>query len=78
MDWNDVDDILFDGTEEQIRALQCPDCGGALFLAYYPETRNREIKCDGCGTLIRAHGAPYTPNFALYNIVATKEPAKAG
>ena len=78
MDWEDVTEVLFDGTEEQIKSLRCPDCGSGFSATYSPETRGYEIFCAGCGTLIRAHGAPYTPNFALFNIVATKEPAKAG
>jgi len=68
MTWDDVDAILFDGTEEQIRALRCPDCGSELKYAYFPDIRNMEIRCDGCGTLIRAHGVHYVPNFTLYNL----------
>ena len=65
MDWDDVDDIIFNGTEEQINAVKCPDCGGGLELTYFPATRNIEIHCRGCGTVVRAHGAYKEPNFAL-------------
>jgi len=68
MNWDDVDDIIYDGTEEQINAVKCPECGGDLKLSYFPLTRNVEIRCFGCGTLIRAHGASKTPNFALIGI----------
>ena len=64
MTWDDVDDILYDGTEEQIKAVRCPECGSKLEMSYSHKTRNVEISCNGCGILIRAHGASYTPNFA--------------
>ena len=65
MDWNDVDDILYDGTEEQIRAVRCPECGGELELSFCAETMSRETRCLGCQTEIRTHGSPYIPNYAL-------------
>ena len=71
MDWDDIDDILFNGTEEEIKAVRCPECGGELSFFYYPEARNYEIRC-GC-TLIRGHGAAYVPNFARFNINASKK-----
>ena len=30
MDWDDVDDILYDRTKEEISKLRCPDCGGMI------------------------------------------------
>ena len=65
MTWDDVSAILFDGTEEQIKNVRCPDCGGELKLSFFPKTRNTEIFCQKCGILIRGHGASHTPNFAL-------------
>jgi len=66
MNWDDVDDILFDGTEEEIDAVKCPECGGDLKFSYFPKTRSREILCLGCGAIVRAHGTHYEPNFSLF------------
>ena len=66
MNWEDVDDILFDGTEEEIDAVKCPECDGNLKFSYFPKTRNMETVCLDCGTVIRAHGAYKEPNFSLF------------
>ena len=65
MNWDDVDDIIFDGTKEQIDSVKCPECKSHLRLSYYPETMNVEIRCRGCGTVILEHGVAERPNFAL-------------
>ena len=65
MSWDDVDDIIFEGTEEQINAVKCPECGGDLKLSYFPLTKNVEIRCYGCETVIRQHGIREKPKFAL-------------
>ena len=36
MNWDDVEKILFDGTVEQIDAVECPECGGDLRMSYFP------------------------------------------
>jgi len=64
MSWDDVEDILFDGTQEQIDAIKCPECGGELRMSFFPKTSNIEIACKCCHTVVRSHGAAYTPNFA--------------
>ena len=67
VNWNDVERILFDGTEEQINSVRCPECGGELRYTYFPKTRSTEIRCMGCYTVSRGSGASKTPNFALLN-----------
>jgi len=67
MTWEDVEDILFDGTEEQIGSVKCPECEGELRFAYYPLTRSTAIRCLGCNTISRGNGAAKVPNFALAN-----------
>lgn len=64
MSWDDIEDILFDGTPEQIESIKCPECGGNLRVSYFPKTKNTEIICRNCHTVVRSHGAEYTPNFA--------------
>ena len=65
MSWDDVEDILFDGTNEQINTVKCPECKGELRISYFPTTRNIEIICKNCRTIVRSHGAEKVPNFAL-------------
>ena len=64
MSWDDIEDILFDGTPEQIEAVKCPECKGNLRFAYFAKTKNMEIVCKQCHTVVRSHGAEYIPNFA--------------
>lgn len=65
MSWDDIEEIIFDGTEEQIDTVVCPECGGQLKLSYFPKTKNIEIRCKACNTVVRSHGAEKVPNFAL-------------
>ena len=64
MNWDDVEDIIYDGTPEQINAVKCPECEGDLKMSYFPTTKSVEVHCKKCGTVIRANGASYVPNFA--------------
>lgn len=64
MNWYDVEDILYEGTVEQIEAVRCPECEGLLRTSYSPATRNVEIRCMDCHTVVRAHGVKKIPNFA--------------
>ena len=65
MSWDDIDEIIYTGTPEQISNVKCPECGGALKLSYFPATRSVEIFCHVCGTVIKQHGVSRIPNFAL-------------
>ena len=64
MSWDDIEEILFDGTPDQINALKCPECDGKLRISYFPKTKNLEILCKDCHTIVRSHGVEYVPNFA--------------
>ena len=64
MDWYDIQDILFEGTSEQIETVKCPDCGGELRISYFQRTRSMEILCNNCHTVIRLNGTAKVPNFA--------------
>ena len=68
MNWDDIEDVLYDGTAEQIEAVKCPECGGRLKMAYFPKHKSLEIRCKDCHTVIRSHGAEKTPNFALVTV----------
>ena len=66
MNWDDIDDIIYDGTPEQINTLKCPECGNSLNLSYFPQTKSVEILCRGCGAIVRQSGIAQAPNFATY------------
>lgn len=58
MDWYDVDDILYDGTKEEISNLKCPACGGKIKYTYSKSSNCFTISCKACGYLSKAHGGP--------------------
>jgi uncharacterized protein YbaR (Trm112 family) len=65
MDWNDVNDVLFEGSKKQIEALFCPDCGGFLEYHYSSSTKEMTLRCTGrCGHLEKMHGLFEVPNCA--------------
>ena len=64
MNWDEVNNILYNGTQEQIDNVICPECGGELELSYFPTIRSVEILCNSCGTFIRQNGTMRKPNFA--------------
>jgi hypothetical protein len=61
---DDIDEIIFDGTPEQIADVKCPECGGDLRLSYFPATKTVEIRRLDCGTFVRENGVHSEPNFA--------------
>lgn len=65
MDWYDLDDILYEGTKEEIEKVVCPDCGGALSFTYGGEGTTFTIKCGGCGIIVKNVKSP-TPNCVRY------------
>ena len=65
MSWYDVEDTLYDGTEEEMNKLSCPDCRGAIAVKYDAETQAMQVECKSCGHIERSHGGDI-PNF--YNI----------
>ena len=68
MNWLDIDDILFDGTKEEIENINCPDCGGEIEFEYFPEADSISTFCSGCGILERAHGCCQVPNFYKFGL----------
>ena len=57
-DWNDIDDVLYDGTKEEIENIVCPDCGSKIQYRYSGEVQSFEVKCAHCGHISRATGSP--------------------
>ncbi|MCL2164108.1 MAG: hypothetical protein FWH55_06890 [Oscillospiraceae bacterium] len=64
MSWDDVIDVVFDGSTEQVDMVKCPECNGDLRISYYPKTQSMEIRCKACGTIVREHGIKEKPRFS--------------
>ena len=60
MDWNDVEEIIFNGDKQQVDSLRCPDCGNRIEITVSKLERYNtiEIRCNGCGYLSRGFGGP--------------------
>ncbi len=65
MSWDEVEDILYDGTEKDIRNLVCPICGGNIAYEYTEEVPAFSYSCQKCGHISRGQGGP-KPNCAAY------------
>ncbi len=66
LDWQKVEDILFDGSQDSITNLLCPDCKIPIYFVYTPETNSLQYGCKKCGIVVRAHGCSYIPNCFKY------------
>lgn len=64
MTWQEVDDILYDGTLDEVKSLRCPDCGSEIFYSFTKETRTFKRGCNKCGILIQGNGGEI-PNCAV-------------
>ena len=58
MTWYDVDDVLYDGTKEEIEKVICPDCGNKIKYKFSDNPRTFEVSCKKCGYISRATGGP--------------------
>ncbi|HOP23527.1 MAG TPA: hypothetical protein PLO83_11385 [Gammaproteobacteria bacterium] len=63
--WYDVDDVLYDGTKEEIENIVCPDCGKKISYRYSDGSNSFEVSCKLCGHISRATGSP-KPNCVIY------------
>lgn len=61
--WDDVDDIIFDGSKEEVDNLKCVDCSNNLDVSFDKEAMSLTIRCTKCGKLIREHGCSYIPSY---------------
>lgn len=60
--WDDVEDILFDGTDDEIKSLKCPVCKSNIFFEYNSNSNSLKYGCTNCGHIVRANGCHYSPN----------------
>lgn len=63
--WDDVEDVLYDGAKEDIEKIVCPDCGEKIQYKYSEESNSFEIRCIHCGHISRETGCP-KPNCVEY------------
>ncbi len=56
--WDDLYDILYDGSKEEMKDVVCPECGGNISYRYCDEVNSFEVSCNACGRIDRAIGAP--------------------
>lgn len=54
--WQDIDDVLFDGTKQEITAQRCPECGGILEYHFDTETMSSKVECTCCRSGQRGRG----------------------
>lgn len=70
MNWYDVDDILLEGSKEQIKSLKCPDCGGEIRFRFSKgESSNfgdLRVFCDSCNKYETLHKIAGTPSCVEY------------
>ncbi|MEG0899522.1 MAG: hypothetical protein RSD17_07420 [Oscillospiraceae bacterium] len=65
MTWNDIEDILFDGTQEDIKALRCPGCDGKINTKYDAENNSLKVSCKSCGYNSILNGCESIPNCSM-------------
>lgn len=66
MDWDDMESILFDGSQEEINNLVCSECGGTIEYEFWPSTDGMLVMCIDCGNMSIMHGVHYTPACTKY------------
>ena len=66
MSWDDVDNVVFDGNQNDIKNLGCPECGGKISLQYSEEFKVLICKCLKCGEMTKANGGFCVPNFVKF------------
>lgn len=52
MTWDDIEEILCYGSEEEIKALKCPNCGGDIYHIF---GSGLEYGCKKCGRVSRCY-----------------------
>ncbi len=75
-DWEDVQEILYFGSKEDILNLKCPDCGHEIEFVATPIYNSIQIKCEGCGVINLAHKVPDNLSCVKYFGESFKIPLK--
>ena len=56
MEWQEIEDDLFDGTIEEMNKIICPECRGNIRFEY--NEGNFKIECISCHTTVKMYKAP--------------------
>ena len=62
--WESIEDVLYDGSAEDIKSLTCPDCHSTIYFEYSPKFRSLQFGCKKCQKVIRETGCHQVPNCA--------------
>ena len=71
MNWYDIEDILYDGSEEDIKKVICPDCKGPVHYHYDKKTNSLKYGCKQCGIVMIGNGCSSKPNCSKYENIVT-------
>ena len=60
MTWDNICDILIDGTAEEMLRVSCPDCGGVIRFMYnvLNHRANFDVICISCGSMCNSFLGP--------------------
>lgn len=65
MSWDEIEDIIFTESKENIDKLICPECGYQLMVKYSASTNSLEVKCEHCGSCTRQNGLFEVPKMCV-------------
>ncbi|MCI2113188.1 MAG: hypothetical protein LKJ92_06920 [Ruminococcus sp.] len=66
MSWYDIEDVLYDGSEEDIKNLKCPDCNGLIHHHYDEKSNSLKYGCKKCGIVMKGYKCSTKPNCSKY------------
>lgn len=66
MNWYDIEDVLYDGSEKEILNLRCPDCNNLIHHHYDKNSNSLNYGCNSCGISMRGYNSSSKPNCAQY------------
>ena len=68
MNWYDVEDILYDGSEEDVKSLSCPECNGSIHYHFDKNSNSLSYGCKKCGIVMKGHRCSVKPNCSKYEV----------
>ena len=69
MTWDDIQEVLIDGTAEEMLMASCPECGGTIKYFHNDALACFDIVCASCGSRCNCyfgHGSDLTPNCVVF------------
>lgn len=62
MTWDEMDDVIFDGTKKEVNNLKCPDCNTKIYIQYTAKWAALTYGCKKCGRVVKLCKVP-EPNY---------------